>query len=54
MSEAQREESTATRFAQLEKNRELKRLAEHTEEESAFYDAQATLARVENEVKSTL
>lgn len=52
LSEAQRVEATKERFAQLKENRKIRAVGRHTEEESAFHDAQATLTRVENEVNN--
>lgn len=50
MSAEERVETTKDRFEQLKENRVVKNLGRHTEEESAFHDAQATLTRVEDEV----
>ena len=50
MSAEEQIETTKDRFAQLKENRAVKNLGRHTEEEMAFHDAQATLARVEDEV----
>lgn len=52
MSKAEQEAVTKDRMVQLKENRVVRCLGKHTEEETAFHDAQATLARVENEVNT--